>query len=78
MREHYVGEVEVDSRRRVSLGRAGKKEHTRYRVEEDERGVLTLTPLITVPITAMDDRLREALAQAEAGKVRPRPVKTRM
>lgn len=77
MSTNYVGEVEVDSRRRVSLGRAGKKEHTRYRVEEDDMGVLTLTPLITVAVTALDDRLREAVAQAEAGTVRPRPDKTR-
>ena len=78
MSDRYVCEVEVDSRRRVSLGRAGKKEHTRYRVEEDDMGVLTLTPLITVPVTALDDRLRKAVSQAEEGKVRARPDKTRM
>jgi hypothetical protein len=78
MSEHYVGDVEVDSRRRISLGRAGKKEHTRYRVEENDMGVLTLTPLITVPVTALDARLRKAVTQAEEGKVRPRPDKTRM
>ena len=78
MSERYVGDVEVDSRRRVSLGRAGKKEHTRYRVEEDDMGVLTLTPLITVPVTALDDRLRRAVAQADEGKVRAQPDKTRM
>lgn len=78
MSERYVGDVEVDSRRRVSLGRAGKREHTRYRVEENDMGVLTLTPLITVPVTALDDRLRKAVAQAEEGKVRARPAKTRM
>lgn len=77
MSQRYVGEVELDARRRVSLGRVGKKEHTRYRVAEDDMGVLTLTPLITVPVTTLDDRLREAVAQAEAGQVRPRPDKTR-
>ena len=41
-------------------------------------GVLTLTPLITVPVTALDARLRKAVTQAEEGKVRPRPDKTRM
>lgn len=77
MSDRCVGDVEVDSRRRVLLGRASKKEHTRYRVEEDDMGVLTLTPLITVPVTALDDLLRKAVTQADERKVRARPDKTR-
>jgi hypothetical protein len=65
----FVAEVEVDPRRRVSLGKAGHPEHTRYRVEEDEVGVLTLTPVVSVPITLLDERLRKAIAEAKSGQV---------
>lgn len=74
----YVGDVEVDSRRRISLGRAGQSAHTRYRVEEDDQGVLTLIPLISVPVTALTDRLRAAIAEAEAGQLVERPVSSRL
>jgi DNA-binding response OmpR family regulator len=73
-----VGDVEVDSRRRISLGRAGNSEHTRYRVEEDDQGVLTLIPLITVPVTALTDRLRAAIAEADAGQLVERPSASRV
>lgn len=69
MKARYVGEVELDARRRVTLGRAGKAAHTRYQVEEDERGVLTLTPLISLPITAIDGKLAAAIEEANAGRV---------
>lgn len=82
MREEFrrVGEVDVDARRRVSLGRAGKREHTRYIVEHNEEGVIRLIPAKTIPareaIVWEDDRVRASLArgmeQATTGKVRPR------
>jgi hypothetical protein len=73
----FVGEVEVDPRRRISLGKAGKPSHKRYRVEEDEMGVLTLTPVVSVPVTLIADRLRRAVELADSGKLRPRPERSR-
>ncbi len=70
---HFVGEVEVDPRRRISLGKAGKRSHKRYRVEEDDMGVLTLTPVVSVPITVISERLRRAVELADAGQLQPRP-----
>ena len=74
---HFVTEVEVDPRRRVTLGKAGKPGHRRYRVEEDDMGVLTLTPVVSVPVTMIADRLRKAVALADAGDLRPRPERSR-
>lgn len=70
---HFVGEAEVDPRRRISLGKAGKRNHKRYRIEEDDMGVLTLTPVVSVPITVISERLRRAVELADAGQLQPRP-----
>jgi predicted RNA binding protein YcfA (HicA-like mRNA interferase family) len=40
---------EVDSRGRVSLGRAGAEPARRYRVARDIDGVLLLTPVVCIP-----------------------------
>ena len=74
---HFVGEVEVDPRRRISLGRAGKRGHKRYRVEEDDMGVVTLTPVVSVPVTVISERLRRAVELADAGQLQPRPENSR-
>jgi hypothetical protein len=74
---HFVTEVDVDPRRRVSLGKAGKPGHRRYRVEEDDMGVITLTPVVSVPVTMIAERLRKAVALADAGDLRPRPERSR-
>ncbi len=42
-------ETEVDSRGRVSLGRAGAEPGRRYRVARDIDGVLLLTPVVSIP-----------------------------
>ena len=78
MAAHFVAEVEVDPRRRISLGKAGKQSHRRYRIEEDEMGVLTLTPVVSVPVTMIAERLRRAVEQAESGELIPRPEKSMM
>ena len=73
-----VGEVEVDARRRVSLGRVGRREHTRYIVEENAEGEIRLIPAKTIPareaLVWENRRVRESLErgmeQAAAGKVR--------
>jgi hypothetical protein len=71
-----VAETEVDSRGRVSLGRAGAKPGRRYRVESTSDGVLLLTPVVSIPEREMavwsDPELaasiRRGVEQAEAGK----------
>ncbi|MGH8905545.1 MAG: hypothetical protein ACRD0K_03275 [Egibacteraceae bacterium] len=70
-----VVEAAVDSRRRVTLGRAAR--HDRYQVLENEAGELLLVPLASIPARELDmlrnDLLRESLArgmaQAAAGEV---------
>lgn len=74
----YVGEVDVDPRRRVTLGRAGDPRHKRYRIEELDMGILVLTPVVSVPVTMIADRLRQAVEQADAGLLEPRPDSSRI
>lgn len=73
-----IGEVEVDARRRISLGRAGSREHTRYIVEENAEGVIRLIPAKTIPAREAliwEDRrvlesLKRGMEQAAAGQGR--------
>ena len=44
--------MEVDSRKRISLGPLAR--HRFYLVEEDADGVITLTPAVVVPRTRRD------------------------
>ncbi|MGE3073018.1 MAG: hypothetical protein AB7N24_02755 [Dehalococcoidia bacterium] len=44
-----VAETVVDSRRRISLGKAGVTEETRYSVSVSDDGDILLTPLATIP-----------------------------
>jgi hypothetical protein len=44
-----VGEVEVDGRRRISLGKVGIPEHKRYFVSENEAGEILLVPARSIP-----------------------------
>ncbi len=69
-------EVEVDSRGRVSLGKAGAQPGRRYRVEQRIDGVLLLIPVVSIPEREMlvwrnpelAAEIREALVQAEHGE----------
>ena len=66
--------IELDARRRTSLGRIGRKQDTRYIVDEKPDGTLVLTPAIVVPASLSAERLesiREGIAEAHAGKIRP-------
>jgi hypothetical protein len=71
-----VAETEVDSRGRVSLGRAGARPGRRYRVETNPDGVLLLTPVVSIPEREMQvwtdphlaQRIRTGIEQAKAGK----------
>ena len=70
-----VAEAEVDSRGRVSLGKAGAEPGRRYRVERNIDGVLLLIPVVSIPQREMvvwlnpelASSIREGIAQAEAG-----------
>ncbi|MEO8541736.1 MAG: hypothetical protein ABI577_18500 [bacterium] len=74
---HRVTETVVDSRRRVSLGRAGVHEDTRYEVSVSEDGDILLTPLATIPARELTEWQREdvlasldrGIADIEAGRV---------
>ena len=71
-----VAEVEVDSRGRVSLGKAGAQPGRRYRVEQRIDGVLLLIPVVSIPEREMivwrdpelASEIREALAEADRGE----------
>lgn len=71
-----VAEAEVDSRGRVSLGRAGAEPGRRYRVERNIDGVLILIPVVSIPEREMvvwrnpelASAIRQGIAEAEAGE----------
>lgn len=71
-----VAETEVDSRGRVSLGRAGAKPGRRYRIQSNVDGVLVLTPVVSIPEREMvvwrnpdlAAEIREGIKEAQAGK----------
>lgn len=44
-----AGEAEVDARRRISLGKIGSSEHTRYEVYENDSGEILLVPVVSIP-----------------------------
>ncbi|MBR9782734.1 hypothetical protein GYB60_02105 [bacterium] len=72
-----LGHVEADGSGRVRLGRFGKPAGTRYGVSQDEDEVLTLTPVISVPVNAMPGWLVRSMAQADGGQGGPRPASSR-
>lgn len=62
--------VELDERRRVSLGRLGRQEHTRYLVTEEPDGTLVFTPAVVlseleVKLLANDRLVDRILANRE-------------
>jgi hypothetical protein len=71
-----VAETEVDSRGRVSLGRAGAEPGRRYRVHRNIDGVLILIPVVSIPEREMivwrnpelAGEIREGLQAAERGE----------
>lgn len=71
-----VAEAEVDSRGRVSLGRAGAEPGRRYRVERNVDGVLLLIPVVSIPEREMvvwrnpelAAEIRQGLREADAGE----------
>lgn len=71
-----VTEVEVDSRGRVALGKAGAAAGQRYRVDRNLDGVLVMTPVVSIPerelLVWLDSelaaRIRRGVDHAKAGK----------
>jgi hypothetical protein len=71
-----IAEAEVDSRGRVSLGRAGAQPGRRYRVQRNVDGVLLLIPVVSFPEREMivwdnpdlAQEIREGIAEAERGE----------
>ncbi len=43
--------LELDARRRVSFGKIGRPEHTRYLARENSDGTVTLTPAVVMSET---------------------------
>lgn len=72
-----VAEVEVDSRRRISLGRVGRPEHKRYIVEQSADGEIRLIPARTIPAREamvwenpdLLASLRQGIEEAALGKL---------
>lgn len=71
-----ITEAEVDSRGRVSLGRAGAEPGGRYRVARNIDGVLLLTPVVSIPERelivwenpALAERIRIGITETQAGR----------
>lgn len=71
-----VAEVEVDSRGRISLGKAGAEPGRRYRVDQRVDGVLLLIPVVSIPEREMivwrnpelAAEIRQGLTEAEEGR----------
>src|SRR5260370_18826896 len=76
-----VAEDEVDSRGRVSLGKAGAEPGRRYRVERNIDGVLLLIPVVSIPEREMivwrhpevAESILKGLDEAKAGLTVERP-----
>jgi hypothetical protein len=72
--------VEVDSRRRVSLGRIGQREHTRYLVHAEADGTIVMTPAVVVSdleakflaAPELVNQLRESMRHPETFRRRER------
>jgi hypothetical protein len=74
--------VELDERRRTSLGKVGRKEHTRYLVEEEADGTLIWRPAVVMAehelrfMEAYPEeyaRIRAEQADPDPGRLRDRP-----
>jgi len=74
--------LEVDSRRRISLGPLA--EHDRYLVEVEEDGTIVLTPAVVMSVaqaqllaaTETSRRIDDFLDHPETGSRRTRPART--
>ncbi|MGH4011419.1 MAG: hypothetical protein ACRDTH_25190 [Pseudonocardiaceae bacterium] len=75
-RRQVITETEVDSRGRVSLGRAGAEPGGRYRGARNIDSVLLLTPVVSIPERelivwenpALAERIRIGIVETQAGR----------
>jgi len=75
--------LEVDARRRISLGSLA--EHDRYLAELEEDGTIVLTPAVVLPATEArlhaatetSRRIDDFLDRPETGSRRTRPIRPR-
>lgn len=51
----FVAEKDLDSRRRLSLSKIGKPEHTRYRATVLHDHSILLEPMVSVLVTDLPD-----------------------
>ena len=73
--------IELDDRRRVSLGRVGRPEHRRYLVHEEPDGTLVLHPAVVMTETEarlmanpeLVERLEQAMSDPSTLVSRGRP-----
>lgn len=64
--------VELDGRRRASLGRIGRAEHTRYRAHEEPDGTIVLEPAVVLSeVEARFLRNRNLVATIEDNRAHP-------
>lgn len=77
--------VELDDRRRTALGKVGRREHTRYLVEEQPDGTLIWHPAVVMPehelrfIAAHPEayaEIRKQQAAPDSARRRGRPART--
>ena len=69
--------IELDERRRASLGKVGRKAHTRYRATEREDGSILLEPAVVLSereLAVLGDPtlvalIQRGVAQSHAGDV---------
>ena len=72
-----TAQADLDSRRRLSLGKIGRPEHTRYEISENSLGEILLVPLVSIPAREMiiweNSQVRTSLLlgmeQAAAGEL---------
>lgn len=65
--------LELDERRRGSLGRIGRKEHRRYLVTEEPDGTIVLTPAVVLSeIEARFLANSDLVERVEANRADPR------
>ncbi len=65
--------IELDARRRLSFGKIGRKQDTRYIVNEQPDGTLVLTPAAVVPadVAQLATRLHAGMNDIRAGRTVP-------
>ncbi|HEY3009502.1 MAG TPA: hypothetical protein VGJ63_15760 [Micromonosporaceae bacterium] len=75
--------IELDERRRVSLGRIGRAEHRRYLAREEPDGTLVLVPAVVIPESqarlmanpALVEQIERTIAEPSSRVRRGRPLR---